>query len=69
MPPEPLLDVRNLSVELRPQSQIVLRSVSLQIPEASIVGLCGRSGSGKTTLALALLNLLPPSKYRVSGLA
>jgi len=67
MPPEPLLDVRNLSVELRPQSQMVLRSVSLQIPEASIVGLCGRSGSGKTTLALALLNLLPPSKYRVSG--
>lgn len=32
-----------------------------------MAGLFGESGSGKTTLALALLGLLDPRRYRVSG--
>lgn len=74
MPPEPLLVVRDLSIDLLPPrnhrratAQSILRGVSFQLPQATIAGLCGDSGSGKTTLALALLNLLPPEKYRVSG--
>jgi len=66
MPPEPLLVVRDLSIDLLPTHPI-LRNVSFQLPEGTIAGLCGDSGSGKTTLALALLNLLEPGKYRVSG--
>jgi ABC-type glutathione transport system ATPase component len=66
MPPEPLLEVRDLSVELLPHRPI-LRGVCLDIPPASIIGLSGDSGSGKSTLALALLNLLPPAQYGVRG--
>ena len=66
MPPEPLLEVRDLSIDLLPR-QSILRGVSFDIPEGIIAGLSGDSGSGKTTLALALLKLLPPAQYRVGG--
>lgn len=66
MPPEPLLEVRDLQVRLLPHHDI-LRGVSFDIPTATIAGLSGDSGSGKTTLALALLKLLPPAQYRIGG--
>ena len=66
MPPEPLLEVRNLCIKLLPQRGI-LSGVSFDIPMGTITGLSGDSGSGKTTLALALLKLLPPADYDVSG--
>jgi len=66
MPPEPLLEVRDLSIRLLPHRDI-LRQVSFDIPAGTIAGLSGDSGSGKTTLALALLKLLPPGQYRVGG--
>jgi ABC-type glutathione transport system ATPase component len=66
MPPEPLLEVRDLCIKLLPRCEI-LRGVSFDIPRGSIAGLCGDSGSGKTTLALALLKLLSPAQYEVSG--
>jgi ABC-type glutathione transport system ATPase component len=66
MPPEPLLEVRDLCVKLLPRRRI-LNGVSFDIPRGSIAGLSGDSGSGKTTLALALLKLLPPAQYDVSG--
>ena len=66
MPPEPLLEVRDLSIHLL-SHRAILSGVSFDIPTATIAGLSGDSGSGKTTLALALLNLLPPAQYRVEG--
>src|SRR3954451_4413562 len=66
MPVEALLEVRDLSVRLLSGSE-VLRGVSFSIAPGTIVGLAGNSGSGKTTLALAILNLLPSSRYRVTG--
>jgi ABC-type glutathione transport system ATPase component len=67
-----LLQVRNLNVDLvaadgaaRPAP--ILSEVSFEIEPGTIVGLFGESGCGKTTLALALLNLLPPARYRVRG--
>lgn len=64
------LAVRNLTVELisvRNSTVSVVSEVSFQVEPGSIVGLFGESGCGKTTLALALLNLLPASRYRVRG--
>jgi len=66
MPPEPLLEVRDLSIHRLPQLAI-LRAVSFDIPAGAIVGLSGDSGCGKSTLALALLKLLPAAEYRVTG--
>jgi ABC-type glutathione transport system ATPase component len=63
---EPLLQVRDLTVELASGRNIV-SDVSFQIEPGAIVGLFGESGCGKTTLALALLNLLPAPHYRVRG--
>ncbi len=66
MPTEPLLEVRDLCIDLLPHGNI-LRGVSFDIPTGTIAGLSGDSGSGKTTLALALLKLLSPAQYRVGG--
>src|SRR5260370_1767365 len=66
MPPEPLLEVRDLCIQLLPRRGI-LRGVSFDIPIGTIAGLSGDSGSGKTTLALALLKLLPPTQFGLSG--
>ena len=65
-----MLQVRNLNVDLVSadgESVPVLSDIGFEIEPASIVGLFGESGCGKTTLALALLNLLPPARYRVTG--
>jgi ABC-type glutathione transport system ATPase component len=63
---EPLLEVCDLAIQLR-SGRDLLHGVSFDIPTATIAGLSGNSGSGKTTLALALLKLLPPGRYSVSG--
>jgi ABC-type glutathione transport system ATPase component len=61
--PQPLLEVRDLAVELdRP----IVAGVSFDIAPGTITGLFGESGCGKTTLALALLRLLG-ARYRVGG--
>jgi ABC-type glutathione transport system ATPase component len=65
MPAEPLLLVRDLSVDLGERP--ILSGVSLRIAPGRIVGLCGDSGCGKTTLALALMRLLPSPPYRTRG--
>jgi ABC-type glutathione transport system ATPase component len=66
MPREPLLEVCDLKIQLL-SGRDLLRGVSFDIPTATIAGLSGDSGSAKTTLALALLKLLPPTRYAVSG--
>src|SRR5262252_7662650 len=66
MPSQPLLQVRDLHIELTGQREI-LSGASLEIQPGSIVGLFGDSGCGKSTLALAILGLLPPNQYRISG--
>ena len=66
MPPQALLRVHDLHIELAGDREI-LSGASLEIQPGAIVGLFGDSGCGKSTLALALLGLLPPAKYRIRG--
>jgi branched-chain amino acid transport system ATP-binding protein len=52
-----MLSVRNLEV-VYDDVMLVLRGVSLDVPEGSIVALLGGNGAGKTTLLRALSGLL-----------
>ena len=70
IPLVPLLQVRNLSIELATAPgrwRSIVSEVSFHINRCSITGLLGESGVGKTTLALALLGLLPKERYRLRG--
>lgn len=60
-----MLSVRNLEVVYSNVIQ-VLRGVSLDVPERSIVALLGANGAGKTTLLRALTGLLDIQRGRVT---
>lgn len=57
--------VKDVSFYYRLSGRQVLRSVCLDIPAGSCVGICGPSGSGKTTLMDICLGLLQPVSGQV----
>ncbi|MFT0531961.1 ABC transporter ATP-binding protein [Castellaniella hirudinis] len=67
MPPEPILDIQNLSLAFPVFGGTVqaLNGVSLRVLPGEIVGVVGESGSGKSVTAMTALRLLPPGGYRV----
>ena len=52
-----VLSVQRLIVQLGGLS--ILRSLSLEVPAGSIVGLVGRNGAGKTTTLRSIMGLVP----------
>jgi len=61
----PLLTVRNLEV-VYSDVILVLRGVSVAVPEGSIVALLGANGAGKTTILRAITGLLPIHRGRIT---
>ena len=61
MSEQPLLEIKDLSVEYRTDEMTVhaVNHVSLSVGHKETLGLVGETGAGKTTLALSLLRLLP----------
>lgn len=57
---EPLLRVRNLFAGY--EGQNVLKDVSFDVPEGSLITLLGPNGHGKTTLLRCISGLMSPSK-------
>ncbi|HYM30001.1 MAG TPA: ABC transporter ATP-binding protein [Candidatus Cybelea sp.] len=55
--PRPLLAVNNIEV-IYDHVILVLRGVSLQVPEGGVIALLGANGAGKTTTLKAISNLL-----------
>ena len=53
----PLLRVNNIEV-IYDHVILVLKGVSLEVPEGAIVALLGANGAGKTTTLKAISNLL-----------
>lgn len=60
---DPILSVRNLSVNFPSEAGIVkaVRDVSVDLYPGEILGLVGESGSGKSVLSLSMMGLLPDS--------
>lgn len=63
--PTALIDVKNIEV-IYNRVVLVLRGVSLSVPEGSIVALLGGNGAGKTTALRAMSNLLAGERGVVS---
>src|ERR1700761_2140804 len=55
--PNPILDVANIEVVYNSVA-LVLKGVSLNVPEGGIVALLGANGAGKSTTLKAISNLL-----------
>ena len=60
-----LLTVNNIEV-IYDHVILVLKGVSLQVPEGSIVALLGANGAGKTTTIKAISNLLGTERGEVT---
>ena len=67
--PEPLLEVRNLTVDFAaPRGPLrAVGDVSFSIGAGEVLGLVGESGSGKSVTALSILRLLPQAARIASG--
>ncbi|RDW69977.1 hypothetical protein BP5796_08374 [Coleophoma crateriformis] len=52
------LAFENVNVSYKPDSNLVLKNISLSIQAGQRVAICGRTGSGKSSLLLALFRLL-----------
>jgi len=63
--PAPLLDVNGIEV-IYNHVILVLKGVSLQVPEGKIVALMGGNGAGKTTTLRAVSNLLAGERGAVT---
>ena len=69
MSPQPLVSVRDLSVEFGhgARASRVVKNVSFDIANGETVALVGESGSGKTVSAMSILRLLPTSASHPTG--
>jgi branched-chain amino acid transport system ATP-binding protein len=61
----PILAVRDLEV-VYSDVILVLRGVTLDVPEGTVVALLGANGAGKTTLLRAVSGLLPVHRGRIT---
>ena len=64
-PAKPLLSVNNIEV-IYDHVILVLKGVSLQVPEGGIVALLGANGAGKSTTLKAISNLLRVERGQVT---
>ncbi len=56
---EPLILLKNLSIQHAKKQERTIRSLNLEILEGEILGLVGSSGCGKSTIAKTLVGLYP----------
>src|SRR5438874_12763803 len=67
--PEPLLEVKDLTVSFRTENGVVraVDGLSLSIGLGEVVGIVGESGSGKTVSMMAVMRLIRDPNAVVEG--
>jgi len=66
---QPLLEVRNLTVEFQLKQGILraVNNVSFSLAEGETLGIVGETGSGKSVTAFSILRLIPSPPGRIAG--
>ncbi|CAL5437236.1 unnamed protein product [Camellia sinensis] len=59
------VDLKDLQVRYRPNTPLVLKGITLNIPGGEKIGVVGRTGSGKSTLIQVFFRLVEPSGGRI----
>jgi oligopeptide/dipeptide ABC transporter ATP-binding protein len=69
MPDEPVLSIRNLSVDFDTSEGVLhaVDDISFDLYPGEILGLVGESGSGKSVTVMSMLRLLPEPPARIAG--
>ncbi len=66
MEKSPLLSIKNFSIQLRKNKQLLLDDINLEVNSNEIVGIVGESGSGKSLTALSIMGLLNNSVFETT---
>lgn len=70
-PAHGVVEFKNVSASYTPNSNLVIRNLSISIKAGEKIGICGRSGSGKSSLVTTLFRMLeirPESLITVDGI-
>jgi len=57
-PSQGKIEFLNYSTRYRPELDLVLKNISLEIKPKEKLGICGRTGGGKSTLLLSLFRII-----------
>lgn len=59
------IEVKNLDFKYDSDQELILKNISITIPQGHAIGLVGATGSGKTTLVDLILGLLKPTNGQI----
>jgi len=60
------ISFKNYSVRYRPELDLVLKDINLDIGPGERIGVCGRTGAGKSSLLLSLMRIIEPASGTIT---
>jgi ABC-type multidrug transport system fused ATPase/permease subunit len=56
------LSIKNLRLRYRPELELVIKGIDIEVVAGSRLGICGRTGSGKSSLMQAIFRIVEPEE-------